>query len=119
MVAPTILIADDDPDIRNLVADILAGEGYAVRTVADGREALEAVASDRPDLVVSDVVMPRLDGWSLAARLRQWTHPVPVVLMSGHCPAFAPVRVRCLAKPFDAATLVAVVAEVVGAPAFG
>jgi CheY-like chemotaxis protein len=107
----TILVADDDPAIRELVADILAGEGYEVRTVADGREALDAVAHTRPDLVLSDILMPRLDGWSLAAQLRQQSRPIPTVLMSGHCPANSPARLRCVPKPFNPEHLVAVVAE--------
>lgn len=107
----TISVADDDPGIRELVADILAGEGYEVRTAADGREALDAVGRTRPDLVLSDILMPRLDGWSLAAQLRAQARPIPTVLMSGHCPAHAPIRLRCVCKPFDPAHLVAVVAE--------
>jgi CheY-like chemotaxis protein len=114
-MAPTILVVEDDPAVREVVADLLAAAGYAVRTAADGRAALAAVEAERPALVLADVAMPGLDGWSLAARLRQLARPVPIVLLSGHCPPAPPAGLTCLAKPFAAADLVAAVAAALGA----
>lgn len=79
-----ILIVDDEPDIRRLVGEILADEGYRVRTAENAAAARAAREQARPDLVLLDVWMPDLDGVSL---LKEWyqaglTHPV--VMMSGH-----------------------------------
>ncbi|MDP9469617.1 MAG: response regulator [Chloroflexota bacterium] len=57
-----VLVVDDEPVIRDLVADVLRDEGYAVVTAADGREGLDLLARERPDLVLMDVMMPGLDG---------------------------------------------------------
>ncbi|MGW5688767.1 response regulator transcription factor [Nonomuraea sp. NPDC003754] len=66
-----VLVVDDEPNIRELLSEALELNGFAVRTVADGRQALEAVARERPDIVVLDVMMPGLDGFAVARRLRQ------------------------------------------------
>ena len=57
-----VLLADDNPDMRGYVAGLLT-PNYRVEAVADGKAALEAVRRERPDLIVSDVMMPRLDGF--------------------------------------------------------
>ena len=69
----TILIADDNPINRRLLVTLLGHQGHRLLEAADGIAALELARADRPDLVVSDIVMPRLDGYELARRLR--THP--------------------------------------------
>ncbi|MGH8875216.1 MAG: response regulator [Acidimicrobiia bacterium] len=69
----TILIADDDPDILQFVRVSLELEGFRVETASDGREALDKVVVDPPDLVLLDIMMPRLDGLGVLRRLR--THP--------------------------------------------
>ncbi|MER6829897.1 response regulator transcription factor [Streptosporangium sp. NPDC000563] len=66
-----VLVVDDEPNIRELLSEALELNGFAVRTVADGREALEAVARERPDIVVLDVMMPGLDGFTVARRLHE------------------------------------------------
>jgi diguanylate cyclase (GGDEF)-like protein len=65
-----ILIADDDASIRRLMQVILEAEGFRLLQAADGREALELVRSERPDLVVLDVMMPELDGFDVCRMLR-------------------------------------------------
>jgi CheY-like chemotaxis protein len=108
-----VLVVDDDPTTRARTADSLVAVGYRVRTVPDGRSALDAVDEERPDAVVSDAIMPGVDGWSLAARLRMRTHPIPVVLMSG-CSVEPPVSsVRVLARPIAPADLCAAVADAI------
>ena len=79
---PTVLVVEDEPAIREVVADLLEDEGYAVRQAADGLEAIDELEVDGVDLVLSDVRMPRLDGPALARRLRRHGYAVPVVLMS-------------------------------------
>ncbi len=80
-----ILIVDDEPDIRELISDILADEDYHVRTAVDGHDALNQIKQRRPDLVLLDIWMPELDGISL---LKKWHKngdmPFAVVMMSGH-----------------------------------
>jgi two-component system, OmpR family, response regulator MprA len=65
-----ILVVDDEPALRESVARSLRFEGYAVTTAGDGVEALDRLAEVRPDAVVLDVVMPRLDGIQVCRRMR-------------------------------------------------
>ena len=78
-----ILLADDNADMRDYVQRLLASR-YDVETVVDGEEALAAIARQQPDLVLSDIMMPRLDGLQLLGRLRknQSTSTIPVILLS-------------------------------------
>lgn len=69
--AVTVLVADDDDDIRDLVVFKLSQAGYAVRAVADGRDALEAIRSTPPDLAVLDVMMPGLNGMDVTREVRK------------------------------------------------
>jgi DNA-binding NtrC family response regulator len=85
MSSASILVVDDEADIRETIRDILADEGYAVRVAANGAEARDEVRRARPDLVLLDVWMPDIDGISL---LREWAEAgaprCPVVILSGH-----------------------------------
>ena len=80
-----ILVVDDEPDIRELVQDILADEGYNVSTAKDANDADTKRESQPPDLILLDIWMPDQDGISL---LKSWQQddqqPIPVVMMSGH-----------------------------------
>ncbi|MDL4814255.1 SpoIIE family protein phosphatase [Actinomadura opuntiae] len=110
-----VLVADDNADMRGYLTRILTGAGYQVSAVNDGRQALAATRSDAPDLVVSDVMMPRLDGLSLVAALRTdpRTASVPVLLLSARAGQEASIEgLRAgaddyLVKPFAAAELLA------------
>lgn len=85
MTASHILVVDDEPDIRQLLKEILEDEGYAVSVAEDAESARRARLGRRPDLVLLDIWMPDLDGISL---LKEWREggglPCPVVMMSGH-----------------------------------
>ena len=105
--AGRVLVADDDPAVLGLVAELLEEGGYAVKTASDGATALAAAESDPPDLVVSDVMMPRLDGLTLASRLRQ--RGIPVVLMSAVVERLPRRGVAIVTKPFDLDDLLAAV----------
>ena len=109
-----ILVVDDDPSMRAFAAEALSEEGYTVHTAPDGRTALQAVEEERPDAVVSDAVMPGIDGWALAARLRMRPRPIPVVLMSAYTVIPSAPSVRVLAKPFELDDLFGAVAEALG-----
>ncbi|NRQ38652.1 response regulator transcription factor [Nonomuraea sp. NN258] len=66
-----VLVVDDEPNIRELLSEALGLNGFSVRTAAGGRAALEAVARERPDILVLDVMLPDLDGFTVARRLRE------------------------------------------------
>lgn len=70
MPAATVLIADDEPGIRDLARLYLEKEGFRVVTVADGRKALNHIQQEPPDLLVLDLMMPELDGWEVCRRVR-------------------------------------------------
>jgi signal transduction histidine kinase/DNA-binding response OmpR family regulator len=117
-LAPTagsrILLADDNADMRAYVRDLLSPT-YQVETVADGKQALEAARRERPDLVISDIMMPRLDGLELLNALRSDAalRDVPVILLSARAGEEARVEGLeagaddYLVKPFSARELVA------------
>ncbi|MEW2275355.1 SpoIIE family protein phosphatase [Streptomyces sp. SID685] len=110
-----VLVADDNADMRDYLTRILTAAGYEVDAVTDGAEALEAARRRTPDLVVSDVMMPRLDGLELVARLRGDTRTasVPVLLLSARAGQEASIEGLqagaddYLVKPFAAAELLA------------
>jgi DNA-binding response OmpR family regulator len=81
---PVALVADDDEDVRDLVAFCLEREGYEVLRAADGLEALELAVARRPDVAVLDVTMPHLSGLEVAEQLRSLprTHDLPIVFLS-------------------------------------
>ncbi|MDQ3824001.1 MAG: response regulator [Actinomycetota bacterium] len=81
---PLVLVADDEPDIRDLVAIRLARASYRVATARDGAEAMERAVELQPDLIVLDVNMPGQDGFETSRRLREdpRTSHVPVVFLT-------------------------------------
>jgi two-component system, OmpR family, alkaline phosphatase synthesis response regulator PhoP len=80
----TILVVDDDPAVSRLVEINLTQVGYQVQTAADGEEALARVAAAKPDLVILDVMMPRLDGFEALKRLRAdpSSAEIPVIMLT-------------------------------------
>ena len=66
----TILIVDDDPNIRELISVNLIAAGYSVTIAADGKEAIEKISADIPELIILDIMMPELDGWELCKWVR-------------------------------------------------
>src|SRR5580700_5410749 len=77
-----ILIIEDELPMRTALADCLEGEGYRVLTAADGPTGLERAVREKPDLVLLDIMMPRLDGYALCAELRRLSLPVPVLMLT-------------------------------------
>jgi CheY-like chemotaxis protein len=110
----TVLVVDDEPAIREVIATLLEDEGYLVRHAKDGLEALDAINGNRIDLIVSDVVMPRLDGASLVRKLRRRGHLTPVVLMSAVYADVDLPGVRFVPKPFEIDRLLGTVASALG-----
>jgi DNA-binding response OmpR family regulator len=107
-----VLVVDDDPAIRGLVADALRGEGYAVDLAAHGREALDALRARRPATIVLDLMMPVMDGFSFieACQREHLCTDVPIVVISAVQEALRRIEKfaihACIAKPFDLDDLV-------------
>lgn len=113
--AARVLVADDNADMRRYITRLLTGAGYVVEQAADGRHALDIIRNHPPELVVSDVMMPYLDGLELVAELRSdpRTAALPVLLLSARAGAEASIDgLRAgaddyLVKPFAASELLA------------
>lgn len=78
-----ILVAEDEPGVREFVSRALGRDGHEVTAVADGSEALVALAERKFDLLLSDIVMPELDGIALALKASEAYPDMPILLMSG------------------------------------
>src|SRR6266567_6710955 len=111
-IAKVILIADDDPAIRESLSKELRASGYTTSTTADGSEAMGAFQSHAPDLVLTDLAMPRSDGFELIAGIRA-TSRVPIIVLSVRGADADKVRALDLGaddfvtKPFSMAELLA------------
>src|SRR5262245_1540241 len=83
-MAPHVLVADDDAWILRMVSTVLEKRGYSVETATDGEDALQRALARTPDLLITDVMMPRLDGWALVRRLRAHTQlaMLPVIFLT-------------------------------------
>jgi DNA-binding response OmpR family regulator len=107
---PKILVIDDDPSVRSLVADSLEIEGYEVHTAEDGFSGLRAIEAHKPDCVLLDVMMPGLDGHQVLQRIRaaEDRPALPVVMLTAYSDdatawqAWTEGVDYFLAKPFDA-----------------
>jgi DNA-binding response OmpR family regulator len=77
-----VLIIEDELPMRTALADVLTGEGYRVITAADGEEGLRRAIAEKPDLLLLDVMMPRLDGYAVCAELRRLSNPVPILMLT-------------------------------------
>ena len=117
--APRVLVVDDSEVIRELISVNLELEGFEVSTAEDGQDALDRIEQVQPDLVTLDVVMPRLNGFETAARLRAnpATRHIPVVMVSaaaqeGDLQRGREIGVNAyITKPFQPEELVRVVRE--------
>ncbi len=77
-----LLIIEDELPMRTALADCLEGEGYRVLTAADGASGLERALREKPDLILLDIMMPKLDGFALCAELRKLGHATPVLMLT-------------------------------------
>ncbi len=105
----SVLVIDDDPDVREFVAATLADLGYRVEEAGDGRTGLEAFRDERPDVVVLDFVMPGMSGAEVAEAIRRERPDQPILFVSGYSETEAIRRAApgapMLAKPFRAKAL--------------
>jgi CheY-like chemotaxis protein len=80
-----VLVVDDDPDILEALSEILEAEGFEIRRARNGKEALERLSPEPPQLILLDLMMPVMDGWEFAQRLRQLPESVshiPIIVLS-------------------------------------
>ena len=81
-IGKKILVIDDDPGFLRLVEQVLTGKGYEVLKASNGQEGLRLVFAHKPDLVLLDVVMPKMDGWQTCSRIRDISD-IPVIMLTG------------------------------------
>ena len=122
----SILLIDDLDELRAVLAGVLRQAGHTVNDAPDGKTGLILYEAGGHDLIITDIVMPDMDGLELIMRLRHATPRPRIIAMSGdsqfsdsvYLPSALKLGVqRALAKPIRAATLLAAVAEVLAAPA--
>lgn len=102
----SILVVDDDAEVRHVTASFLSGFGYSETEAEDGRAALRLMERGRFDLVVADLAMPGMSGVELAAEIRERDLGIPVLILTGHADAMPiPDDLPVLAKPFRSADL--------------
>src|SRR5512137_1286271 len=77
-----ILIIEDELPMRTALHDVLAGEGYRVLTAADGESGLQKAVDEKPNLILLDIMMPKLDGYAVCAELRRLSNPVPILMLT-------------------------------------
>ena len=118
-----ILIIEDDPIMRDALAEILAGEGYGVRKAANGSAGLAAVRFAEPALVITDIHMPETNGAMVITKLKEQYPGIPVIAISGlfnsghglDAGAAITLGAACaLAKPFKCGDLLRAVADLLG-----
>ncbi len=97
----TVLIVDDDREVVAVLAEALTEAGYRVRVAYDGQMAMEALGHAGTDLVIADLMMPRLDGLGLLRALRERPDPAPVLMISAWPGLSTEPGLQVIAKPFD------------------
>jgi len=115
-----VLVADDERELGDILESILEDEGYVIRRAADGAEAVAAYDAHRPDIVILDVLMPRMDGIETLVEIRKIDPQAKVVMLSGVSTKEV-VRLAAEAgaggyvlKPFDANRIVMALREMLG-----
>jgi CheY-like chemotaxis protein len=113
----SVLIVEDEASLRAVLAMLLEEAGYEVRQARNGHDALDALAGERPALIVTDVMMPRLDGREFVRQIRampEWAD-IPIVMMSAVEPPLEALEIQgFVPKPFDLDDFLEVVDGVLG-----
>jgi CheY-like chemotaxis protein len=113
-----ILVVDDAPAILRMLQILLTSDGYSVATASSGSEALQRAADRCPDLVILDLLMPRMDGWEVLERMRAQRMDAPTVVLTADRRSQHEAETHqvaaCLMKPFDVDELLRLVARLTG-----
>jgi DNA-binding response OmpR family regulator len=116
-----ILVADDDENISGSIQEILELNGYQVVTAGNGEETLKKIGVERPDLLILDLMMPEMDGASVACdlKMRRTEKQLPIIFISGMLPkdvdktkGITEDNTAYLAKPFEVQELLALVKKI-------
>jgi len=116
-MADRVLVVDDEQSLRKVLAATLSREGYQVEVAEDGEEALIVLERDGADVIVTDLVMPKMDGLSLLRRVVQKHPDVPVIVVTAHGKIDSAVEAMkagafdFVTKPFENAELKAIIAK--------
>ncbi|NLC58748.1 MAG: response regulator, partial [Armatimonadetes bacterium] len=121
---PKVLVVDDEPNIIRIVQFCLEMEGCTVIGAADGREALDKAESELPDLIILDIMMPRMDGMEVLRQLgyQRATRKIPVIMLTAKTSSWDVAEARqlgvkdYLTKPFDRDRLLTAVRRVLPLP---
>ena len=124
LIKRTILVADDETHILNVVSLKLRNAGYRVLTAADGQEALEVAVAEQPDLLITDYHMPHLSGLELCRKLKQdaSVRPIPAIMLTARGYHLEPEDteqsgiLQMISKPFSPRHLLVAVEDVIGKP---
>jgi DNA-binding response OmpR family regulator len=123
--ATTLLVVDDEPEINRLVARIFEKRGYRVNQAIDGADALASVERDRPDLIMLDLNLPKIDGWEVCRRLKgdPATRGIPIIMLTAAHANVDDAEIglglgadEYVAKPFVRAVLLHNVERLLGRP---
>ena len=119
----TVLVADDEEDVRFLLSRLLGDVGYEVHLAQDGLEALDLIETSKPDLMILDLMMPGLDGESVLTSLSQHAtlKSVPVLVVSGKYDSLEVLRDRIgedniFPKPFEPTRMLDRIGDLIGFP---
>lgn len=112
---PSVLVVDDDRHLSEILCELLAGAGYIVDCAKDGEDAWAHIQRAPPDVILSDIQMPRLDGIGLASRLASHGYATPMILMSAGHRDWTGVSAAFLRKPFAVDHLLAAIVTVLSA----
>ena len=114
----SILVVDDEKDVRDFLADLLSDEGYSVRQAANGVEAMDMIKNGKPDLILLDLLMPKETGTDLYRKIhrRKEYGSVPVIVISGLPGRYVAVSksVPVFDKPIDEDGLLAAIKKTIG-----
>lgn len=116
-----VLIVDDEKDVRRLLEKLMAGSGYRAISVPTGREALESVKNDVPDVVILDMILPDMDGLRVLKKMRELDHSIQVIILTGHESVTSAVEAmkfgafHYMPKPFDNDELMVMVDKAIDA----
>ena len=124
MAAKRILLADDEEDIKTVVTMFLESQGYEVLTAFDGLDALEKTRTEKPDLILLDIMMPVLDGYEVCKRLKEdaTTGNIPILILSAAAHVESVDRGLkagardYIVKPFEPEKLLEKIEQVIGRP---